>query len=177
MYTQQRQANELRTELSNYKAQVAELEAALSKVELADRLGCTANDLKPHKMNCPVDKLGQVIGKGGSNLKKLESKTGCLVDIDKVNNQIHLQGNETSIEKAIAEIENIILAVEIEMKLDKALFHFLFAKVSLLSLFCHNCLHLKLKSILYLDLCSNFLNSTNCKKVMKTSSSIYQRKT
>ena len=60
-----------RTELTNIKAQIAELEAALSKVELADRLGCTANDLKSHMMDCPVDRLGQVIGKGGSNIKKL----------------------------------------------------------------------------------------------------------
>lgn len=82
-------------------------------------------------MDCPVDKLGQVIGKGGSNIKKLESKTGCLIDLDKVKSQIHLQGNESSIKKAITEIENITLAVEIEMKLGEALFAFLFSKVSI----------------------------------------------
>lgn len=103
----------------------------MSKVELADRLGCTANDLKSHKMDCPVDKLGQVIGKGGSNIKKLEKETGCLIDLDKVKSQIHLQGNELSIKKAIREIENITLAIDVEMKLGKAMFSFLFNKVSI----------------------------------------------
>ncbi len=125
----QAEINNHRTDLTKYKAQIAELEAALSKVELADRLGCTANDLTSHKMNCPVDKLGQVIGKGGSNIKKLEAKSGCLIDIDKVNSQIHLQGNKSSIEKGILEIENITLAIEVEMKLDEALVAFLFHKV------------------------------------------------
>lgn len=120
----------MRNELTTYKAQVAELEAALSKVELADRLGCTANDLTSHQMDCPVDKLGQVIGKGGSNIKKLETKTGCLIGLDKVKSQIHLQGNEDSIKKAIAEIENITHAIEVEMKLSPALLAFLFNKVS-----------------------------------------------
>ena len=85
-------------------------------------------------MDCPKDKLGQVIGKGGSNIKKLENKTGCIVDIDKVQSQIHLQGNESSIKKAIADIENIILAVEVEMTMGEALFSFLFNKVRTLEL-------------------------------------------
>lgn len=118
----------LRTELTSVKAQIAELETVLSKVELADRLGCTANDLKSHVLECPASKLGQIIGKGGSNIKKLESKTGCLIDLDKVKSQIHLQGNESSIELAVKEIENITLAIEEEMKLDHAVFHFLFSK-------------------------------------------------
>ncbi len=118
-----------RTELTTIKAQIAELEAALSKVELADRLGCTANDLKSHMIECPVGKLGQVIGKGGSNIKKLESKTGCLIDLDKVKSQIHLQGNEISINKAIQEIQNITMAIEVELKLDQASLSFLFCKV------------------------------------------------
>ncbi len=101
----------------------------MSKVELADRLGCTANDLKFHKVNCPVDKVGQVIGKGGSNIKKLETKTGCFVDLDKVKNEIHLQGNEDSIKKAILDIENITLAIEVEMKLSEAVCAFLMNKV------------------------------------------------
>jgi len=116
-----------RTELTTIKAQIAELEAALSKVELADRLGCTANDLKSHMMECPEGKLGQVIGKGGSNIKKLENKTGCLIDLDKVKSQIHLQGNESSISKAIQEIEDITMAIEVEMKLDQATLSFLFS--------------------------------------------------
>lgn len=94
-------------------------------------MGCTANDLKSHVLECPASKLGQIIGKGGSNIKKLESKTGCLIDLDKVKSQIHLQGNESSIELAVKEIENITLAIEEEMKLDHAVFHFLFSKVSI----------------------------------------------
>lgn len=120
--------NKHRTDLTKYKAQIAELEAALSKVELAARLGCTANDLTSFKIDCPLDKLGQVIGKGGSNIKKLESKTGCLIDLDKVKSQIHLQGNESSIQKAITEIENITLSIDVEMDIGEALFSFYFSK-------------------------------------------------
>jgi len=118
----------LRTELNNIKAQISELETALSKVELAEKLGCTANDLQTHVVPCPVSKLGHIIGKSGSNIKKLEKENGCLIGIDKVKSEIHLQGNEVSIAKAVKEIEGIVLSIEEQYKIDRAVHSVLFAK-------------------------------------------------
>ena len=108
---------------------MAELEGALSKVELAKRLGCATKDLTTHVLDCPSDKLGQVIGKNGSNIKQLETQTGCMIDVDKVKSQVHLHGSETAISRAIDELENITLSVEESVILTEAVHTHLFRKV------------------------------------------------
>jgi polyribonucleotide nucleotidyltransferase len=122
------------TELTSTKTQLSELEVALSKVKLADRLGCTVNELKTHTIKCPAEKLGHLIGKGGVNIKKLEARTGCLITLDKSTNLINLQGNEESVNTATQEIENITCSIEAEINLSKPICLFLRKKVCFLAL-------------------------------------------
>jgi len=118
----------LRTSLRNIIAQIAELEGALSKVELAKRLGCATKDLTTYILDCPGNKLGQVIGKNGSNIKQLENQTGCMIDVDKVKSQVHLHGSDTAIERAVEELENITLSIEESVPISEAVHTHLFGK-------------------------------------------------
>lgn len=113
-------------------AAIAEIETALSKVELAKRLGCTPAELKTRVVDCPEDRLGQVIGKNGIGLKQLEERTGVLVDVDKVGFKIHMQGSDAALDAAVEEVENITLAVEEELKLSSAVVSYLLANRSAL---------------------------------------------
>jgi polyribonucleotide nucleotidyltransferase len=119
----------LRNTLRSTVAQIAELEGAISKVDLASRLGCSASALENRIVDCPLDKLGMVIGKNGSGIKKLEKVSGCLIDIDKTKNQIHLQGSEEAINNAMVELDDIILSVEESVELSDAIHSHLFGKV------------------------------------------------
>jgi len=118
----------LRTSFRSIQAQIAELESALSKVELAKRLGCSTTDLAEHVLDCPANKLGQVIGKNGSNLKQLEKATGCQIDVDKKGSQVHLHGSVVAIQAAVEELENITLSIEEVVPLPEAVHTHLCAK-------------------------------------------------
>lgn len=121
--------------MRNVTAQIAELESAIAKIDLANRLGCTTNDLENVAVDVPSEKLGEIIGKGGSNIKQLENKTGCIIDVDKVKSQVHLKGNSLAIQKAVGEIENITLSVEEEVRLSPEIHSYLFGNVSCSDLF------------------------------------------
>jgi len=123
----------LRNETRSMTAQIAELESAIAKIELAKRLGCTTNDLETSAVDCPVGKLGEIIGKGGSNIKQLEQKTGCIIDVDQVKSQIHLRGNADAIRIAVEAIESVTLSVEDEIRLSAEVHSFLFGNVSYLN--------------------------------------------
>jgi len=118
----------LRTSFRSIQAQIAELESALSKVELAKRLGCSTTDLAEHVLDCPANKLGQVIGKNGSNLKQLEKETGCQIDVDKKGSQVHLHGSVVAIQAAVEELENITLSIEETVRLPEAVHTHLYGK-------------------------------------------------
>merc|ERR1740124_520555 len=124
----QAEVTSLRNSLRSIQAQIAELEAALLKVELAKRLGCATTDLAEHVLDCPEDKLGQVIGKKGHNLKQLEKKTGCQIDVDKKGSKVHLQGSIVAIQAAVEELENITLSTEETLSLPEAVHTHLFGK-------------------------------------------------
>eukprot|EP00594_Rhizosolenia_setigera_P006043 CAMPEP_0178950558 /NCGR_PEP_ID=MMETSP0789-20121207/6725_1 /TAXON_ID=3005 /ORGANISM="Rhizosolenia setigera, Strain CCMP 1694" /LENGTH=1206 /DNA_ID=CAMNT_0020631309 /DNA_START=76 /DNA_END=3696 /DNA_ORIENTATION=- len=115
--SQKQKLNNERDSLRTITASIAELESALRKVQLAKRLNCQTCDLISHVIECPKAKIGHIIGKNGSNLRDLEKKTGCQIDVDKVGNKVHLQGSAQSLEKAIPQIENITLAIEEDLKL------------------------------------------------------------
>ncbi len=120
----------LRNELRNATAQIAELDAAIAKIDLAKRLGCATQDLQTSVIDCPKEKLGEVIGKGGMKIKELEKETGCIVDVDKVNGQVHLRGNAAVIEKCSIAIENITKSIEEEIVLTSEMHAYLFGNVS-----------------------------------------------
>ena len=115
----------LRHSLRTTIAQIAELETALSKVELAKRLGCTTADLKTHHIDCPPEKLGHVIGKNGANIKNIEKSTGALVDVDKIGMKIHITGNHASITAAVDNVQKVTLAVNESIQLTPETIHYM----------------------------------------------------
>ena len=120
----------LRNEMRNVTVQITELQNAITKIELAERLQCSTNELETKVMDCPSDKLGEVIGKGGSNLKDIKEQTGCIVEVDRNDNQVTLRGNACAIQKAIEKIENIISTRDDEIMLNSKVHSFLFSNVS-----------------------------------------------
>jgi predicted PilT family ATPase len=104
-------------------------------MDLAERLGCSCDDLITHKVDCPEDKLGKIIGKNGMNIKQLEDKSGCVIDIDKVHHQIHIQGNDVAIMSVVNEIETIIRSTTEDIKIDPATYSYLTCKVSFTLIF------------------------------------------
>jgi len=122
--------SESRDFLRTVTAQIAELELALSKVELAKRLGCTTSELRTMVVDCPSDKIGHIIGKNGASLRQLEVRTGVQVDIDKVGSKIHLQGSASALEAAVELVENVTLAVEEEVILPAPIVGYLLSQRS-----------------------------------------------
>lgn len=80
-------------------------------------------------LDCPANKLGQVIGKNGSNIKQLEKETGCQIDVDKKGSQVHLHGSVVAIQAAVEELENITLSIEETVRLPEAVHTHLYGKV------------------------------------------------
>jgi transcription antitermination factor NusA-like protein len=71
---------------------IDELEAALSKVKLAAKLGCNASELTHRSIDVSTDMIGRVIGKNGSTIKQLELQQKVAMDVDSVAGKIHLTG-------------------------------------------------------------------------------------
>jgi predicted PilT family ATPase len=99
-------------------------------MELAERLGCSPLALTTRIVDCPEDKLGRIIGKSGMNIKQLEDKSGCIIDVDKVLHQIHIQGNDVAISSVVNEIEAIIRSKVEVINIDLPKYTYLSAKVS-----------------------------------------------
>lgn len=99
---------------------ISELDTMLAKVQLAQKLDCSPNDLKSRSILCPEKRLGQVIGKNGANVRLIEARTGVQIDVDKEESKIHMSGSEAALEKAAREVEAIALAVDKTVPLSKA---------------------------------------------------------
>jgi predicted PilT family ATPase len=112
---------------------IIELESALVKVHLAERLGCSTTDLKEEIIACPASKMSRVIGKNGSNISQIERKTQVQIEVGDITSgevgRIRIVGTEHGIVEAIKEIENVTLAIEEEMLVSSALSSYLAAKV------------------------------------------------
>ncbi|KAL3941419.1 MAG: hypothetical protein SGBAC_004218 [Bacillariaceae sp.] len=87
---------------------LGELDAALAKVRLATKLECKTQDLVTSEFDCPKDKVGVVIGKGGSMIKKIEAATKVSLDVDKDTNKIIIEGSPLSIAAARAEMDKLV---------------------------------------------------------------------
>lgn len=106
-----------------------EIEAALGKVKLASRLGCTAAELKKIVIDINPDKIGRVIGKNGSTINQLETNQRVVMDVDSVKGKIHLTGAEASLQNAIFEINKICTAVDVDVQVPMDLLFYFTTKV------------------------------------------------
>ena len=66
-----------------------------------------------HEVNIPGEAIGQVMGFGGSNIKRLQCVTGCWMNWDKPNRVMRVWGEP---DKAAAAREKLLQAVEEAVK-------------------------------------------------------------
>jgi len=105
-----------------------EIQTALEKVKLANKLECGTDELSKKEMVCPKAKLGTVIGKNGSMIKKIQDTCKVSITVDKLTNKITIAGSEVSIERATKEIDLIIRSEEEKIELEKLLLNYLTSK-------------------------------------------------
>jgi len=106
-----------------------EIQNALEKVKLANKLDCGTDEISTKEIvDCPKAKLGMVIGKNGSMIKQLEDTCKVSIDVEKGTNKITITGSEVSIERATKEIERIIRTEEEVIVLEKLLLDYLTSK-------------------------------------------------
>jgi len=97
-------------------------------VKLANKLECGTDELSKKEMVCPKAKLGTVIGKNGSMIKKIQDTCKVSITVDKFTNKITIAGSEVSIERATKEIDLIIRSEEEKIELEKLLLNYLTSK-------------------------------------------------
>ena len=97
-----------------------EIQTALGKVKLANKLDCGTNDLSTKEINCPKHRVGMVIGKNGSMIKQIQDSCKVSMDVDKDTYKISITGSEASLERAMKEIEIIIRMEEEEINIGKS---------------------------------------------------------
>lgn len=122
-----RQLTMLRDGLNDTLVGTDEIQTALEKVKLANKLECSTDEISETEIECPKSKLGMIIGKNGSMVKQIQGSFKVSVDIDSTD-KIKITGSEDSVQRARKEIERIIETEEIEMTLDKLLFDYLTSK-------------------------------------------------
>jgi len=123
-----KQLNVLRDSLNETFTGTDEIQNALGKVKLANKLDCCTNDLSTKEMNCPKNRVGMVIGKNGSMIKQIQDACKVSMDVDKITDKITITGSSASIQCAMKEIESIIRMEEEEISIEKSVLNYLTAK-------------------------------------------------
>ena len=125
---EQKQITILRADLDATFTGTDEIQMALEKVKLANKLECGTDEISKKEISCPKDKLGMVIGKNGSMIKQIQNTCKVSIVVDKTSNKLAITGSELSIERATQEIERIIRTEEAEIVLEKVLLEYLTSK-------------------------------------------------
>jgi rRNA processing protein Krr1/Pno1 len=120
--------NEIRDSHRETLSSIDEVSGALFKVKLANKLGCESNELSTQQMVCPKHRLGMIIGKNGANIVQIEQNCKVSMDVNKLTEKVTLTGSESSVQKAVAEIEKIIRTEDIEVDLAKPILDYLCGK-------------------------------------------------
>ena len=108
---------------------IAEIEAALSKVKLANKLGCKVAELITVQADCPKDKIGKVIGKNGAMIRQIQDLTNAIIDIRKDDDdKIGITGDAIAIAAAVAEIDRIAYTIEEEFTVSSDFVSYLTAR-------------------------------------------------
>lgn len=124
---------DLREALKTTITAIEELEAALFKVNLAAKLGCSATELQKITFGVASDKIGRVIGKNGSTIKELEQRLLVSIEVDSLSGKIHLTGSEHNLSQAMNDITKITMTIDDDVKVPKDLLNYFTNKV------CQNC--------------------------------------
>jgi polyribonucleotide nucleotidyltransferase len=102
----------LRDSLKGKRTDISEIKIELSTVSTAASLGCEVKDLVGRKIDCPAEKIGNVLGKKGKNIQELMSTNNVNVNIDKSHGDIRLIGTFESLDAAISKLDQVIAQTE-----------------------------------------------------------------
>ena len=109
----------LRESTKKKDAAITELYQAVFKLQMAVDLDCKPSDIEEKFVDVPQSHLARVIGKGGSNIKEIESSCKVKCDVLKNELKIRVTGSDKATDAAIVSIENITLAVDVTVELKK----------------------------------------------------------
>jgi KH domain len=124
----QQQLNDLRDQHRETLSGADEVSGALSKVRLANKLGCETQELSTREMTCPKNRLGMVIGKNGAMITQIQESCRVTMEVSKLNDKITITGSEASVSMAVGEVERIIRTEELEVDVGRAVAQYLTGK-------------------------------------------------
>lgn len=102
---------ELKEKLRNVRAHAEALYSELMLTKTAIRVGCKKEELVGAKVHCPPEKLGEIIGKKGSNVRHLQSSGAVSVNVLK-QGDVRILGSLDALDNATANLLKVIDAVE-----------------------------------------------------------------
>lgn len=92
--------------------------AVMNKAISAPRTSLSQYAPRVVMLTPPEDKIGEIIGPGGKNIKKIIADTGCEIDIDD-SGKVSISGiNKVNVEKAIDMIKSVYKVYEIGSEFD-----------------------------------------------------------
>ena len=112
--------DDLKTRQPVLRASIQELETGLAKVKLANSVGCSALELLTIQIECPKEKMGNIIGKQGVMLQKIMDMHKVSIDVNKETTVLSITGNECGVESAKRAIDAIATSIEVEVDLPSA---------------------------------------------------------
>jgi polyribonucleotide nucleotidyltransferase len=80
-------------------------------------------------MDVSAEKVGRVIGKNGATIKQVEAERKVVLDVSSISGTIHFTGSETAVKLAMADIETICKAVDVDVKVPDEVVSYFTTKV------------------------------------------------
>lgn len=111
---------------------IDDLKANQRRVIIANKLKCSMDDIIEQRLTIPAEKIPQIIGKKGANLKKIEDDTTASIKADRNGGGLTIVGTPNSINDAIAIIMSVVnSAIEDISPSEEAITCLLFNKATL----------------------------------------------
>ena len=124
--------NANRIEMREKDKLIDDLKANQRRVIIANKLKCSMDDIIEQRLTIPAEKIPQIIGKKGANLKKIEDETTASIKADRNGGGITIVGTSNSIKNAIAIIMSVVnSAIEDISPSEEAITCLLFNKAAL----------------------------------------------
>ena len=122
---------ELNKQLTTLNANITELRDGVRRCDLAQQISEATGtqvdvaDVIDEVIDFDMSYAGRIVGKGGSNLKAMQSTYGVIVDLDRKSSKLTLTGTRASIDRAKLKVEEIVGEEEHTAKVSDGLRSFL----------------------------------------------------
>lgn len=111
----QAEVNDLRARLTDLRRSqaekddaITELHQGLRKIRVSNKTGCASAEIAERKLTVEASKVSRIVGRGGSNLRFIESEHGVSIEIDNNGGGVRIMGTESAIEAAFAAVMTIV---------------------------------------------------------------------